>query len=210
MQLPPPRARRTAYLQLFFRLPACHCLFSLVSIQKYNQIHAGPSIKALMVKRINVTPREMCRAWFDRRDLSSLPSCITARSQWPSIPQTHMHISGSRSSMQRPPAVQPVYSIQHSLQYIFWKKHHGQVLPTSFFRSQKIERPNPRITEAMHLVCYTKARNMEACSKLLYIYAVANRHRNSTHSHRNTSHHLKQVKRKYLPRPDQHQFQDWW
>ena len=70
MQLPPPRARRTAYLQLFFRLPACHCLFSLVSIQKYNQIHAGPSIKALMVKRINVTPREMCRAWFDRRDLS--------------------------------------------------------------------------------------------------------------------------------------------
>lgn len=96
------------------------------------------------------------------------------------------------------------------LQYIFWKKHHGQVLPTSFFRSQKIERPNPRITEAMHLVRYTKARNMEACSKLLYIYAVANRHRNSTHSHRNTSHHLKQVKRKYLPRPDQHQFQDWW
>lgn len=143
---------------------------------------------------------------FDGRDLS-FPFLVLQpdRSDHPSLKLT-MHISGSRSSMQRPPAVQP-FKLYTAFFAVYILKETSWTSPSNILlQKPKIERPNPRITEAMHLVRCTKARNMEACRKLLYIYAVANRHRNSTHSHRNTSHHLKQVRRKSLPRPDQHQF----
>jgi hypothetical protein len=145
MQLPPPRARRTAYLQLFFRLPACHCLFSLVSIQKYNQIHAGPSIKALMVKRINVTPREMCRAWFDRRDLS-FPFLLVLqpdRSDHPSLKLTCISRGHARPCNGHP--LFNLYTV-YSILAVYILKETSWTSPSNIL----LQKPKNRKTKSTH------------------------------------------------------------